>query len=109
MKKNILAVFAIFLASSAAAQFQQQLTEEALMELDVVRQACGQDKVPTTVRYVYEFENRVIVTCEDAEGFLPLAAAGLGLGGVGAAAAVVGIAAAAAAAGGLGGSTPDTQ
>jgi hypothetical protein len=107
MKKFTLFVFAASLALPAGAQAQQRLSEEQLIAYATEQGAC-EDRVVASARYVNETENRVQVTCEDAEGFVPLAA-GLGLGGAGAAAAaVVGVAAAAAAAGG-GGATPDTQ
>ena len=110
MNKSILAVFALSLAISATAQAQARLSEEQLIEIAIAEQTCGEDSIPTSARYVNDTENRVTVTCGDAEGFVPLVAAGLGLGGASAAAAAaaVGLAAAAAAAGG-GGSTPDTQ
>lgn len=108
MKKFTLALTSLALALPVAAQAQQRLSEEQLIERATAQNVCG-ERIVSSARYVNETENRVTVTCgDDATGFVPLAAAGLGLGGAGAAAAAVGIAAAAAAVGG-GGSTPDTQ
>lgn len=106
MKTFAFFAFAASLALPVEAQVQQRLTEEQLIALATERRIC-EDRVVASARYVNETENRVEVTCEDAEGFVPLIA-GLGLGGAGAAAAIAGFGLAAAAAGG-GGSTPDTQ
>lgn len=109
MKKSVLSAFVFSLALPAQGQNAVRLTQAQLLELDSVKAYCGEDSVPTSAAYVNDTENRVNITCDDAEGFVPLAVAGLGLGGgAGAVAAVVGVAAVAAAAGG-GGSASDTQ
>lgn len=82
----------------------QQMTEAQLIQLALEQNTCA-PRFPVAARYTDD--NRVAITCAaEAEGFVPLAAAGLGLGGAGLAVAGVGLAALAA---GGGGSTPDTQ
>lgn len=104
MKKIMFTAVALGLALPVVAQAQQRLTEDQLIALAVERKTCG-ELFPVAASYTDD--NRVAVTCsEEAEGFVPLAAAGLGLGGAGIAAAGLGLAALAA---GGGGSTPDTQ
>lgn len=104
--KSVAIACVLFLgALPAAAQNQQRMTEEQLIEYLTAQRVC-EDRRVSSARYINETGNRVTYTCDDATGFVPVV--GLGLGGAGAAAAVAGLALAAAAAGG-GGSTPDTQ
>ncbi len=108
--KNFLSVsftIGILGFSVMAANAQQRMTKEQLIEYANSVQACGADRAVLDARYVSETENRITVNCGDPTGFLPAAAGLSGLGAAGAAAAGIGLAAAAA--GGSGGSTPDTQ
>lgn len=113
MKKIALTCVALSMALPIAAQAQQRMTPEQLIQYATEQRACGDRRV-ASARYVNETENRIRVTCgnelaaaDDATGFVPVI--GLGLGGAGAAAAAIGLGVAALAAGGGGGSTPDTQ
>jgi len=108
MKIFTLSLCALSLAMPLAAQAGGvgRMTEAQLIQNATDRGVCV-DRSVVSARYVNDTENRVAVVCGDAEGFVPLVAAGLGgLGGVGAAVAAVAIAAVAA---GGAGSTPDTQ
>jgi len=108
MKIFTLSLFALSLALPLAAQAQTagRMTEAQLIQNATDRRIC-EDRSVVSARYVNDTDNRVTVTCGDAEGFVPLAAAGLGgLGGVGAAVVAAGVAAAAL---GGGGATSDTQ
>ncbi len=107
MKNSVFASMTIALISviPLAAQAAAPLSEAELMQLPAVVAHCG-DRVVAKAEYTDQTYKSVAVTCQDAEGFVPLVGA-LGLGGAGAAAAA-GIALVAVAGGG-GGSTPDTQ
>lgn len=113
MKKIALTCVALSMALPMAAQAQQRMTPEQLIQYATEQRACGDRRV-RGASYVNETENRIRVTCgtelatpDDATGFVPVV--GLGLAGGGAAAAAIGLGVAALAAGGGGGSTPDTQ
>ncbi len=105
MKKMTIAAVAVsFLLPLGAQANTHRMTEDQLIQLATERGTCG-DRAVLSARYVNETENRVMVTCDDAEGYVPLAA-GLGAGGTGAA---VGLVLLVAIAAGAGGSTPDSQ
>ena len=107
MKNSVFAPMTIALISVLpfAAQAAAPLSEAELMKLPAVVAHCG-DRVVASAKYADETYKKIAVTCQDAEGFGPLAGA-LGRGGAGAAAAA-GLALVAVAGAG-GGSTPDTQ
>lgn len=113
MKKIALTCVALSMALPMAAQAQQRMTPEQLIQYATEQRSCGDFRV-ASASYVNATENRIRVICsnqllpvQDATGFVP--GIGLGLGGAGAAAAAIGLGLAAAAAGGGGGSTPDTK
>ncbi len=88
MKIFALSIVAISLALPFAAQAQERMSEEQLVQLASERQVCG-DLVPVAAKYDEADPGRVAITCSAAaQGFAP-AAAGLGLGGAGAAAGLV--------------------
>ncbi|MBP9181979.1 MAG: hypothetical protein KBF78_02505 [Fuscovulum sp.] len=106
MKLRAIALVALTALAPMGALAQERLNEEQLIALLNERKACGEDRTVVAARYVNETDNKVEVQCEDAEGFVPLAAGLGGLGGVGAAAAGLALVAGA---GGGGGGTPSTS
>ena len=111
MKQFVIAIFTLSLALPVQAQTAVRLAEEELIVMANARPFCEVGKTAVAARYAGETGNVVEITCaDDATGFVPLVAAGLGLGGgATAAAAIAGLGVAALASGGRGGATPDTQ
>lgn len=105
MNKYVSAFLVLAAALPLAAQAQERLNTEQLIQLAIEQDTCDGREV-VDAKYDEVDVNRVIVTCgEDAAGFVPLAGLG-GLGGIGAG--VAGLALVAAAAG-SGGTTPSTD
>lgn len=110
MKTFILFLFATVLVSPANAETGARHSEDTLIAMANDRVFCGSKQTAIAAEYINETENTTYVTCSlDAEGFVPLAFAGLGLGSTAFSAAAAGLGVAAIAAGGAGGATPDTQ